>query len=220
MRRAGLAVVVLALLLFLLPATPAAAVKRACSPTGDVCYGAFGIGSHVRLRVTLAGNLFHTYKLCVRAPGGSRTCRQLHTWPIAHGLFQSTVHWRAHFPNKGPGRYRATWNAGGGAFQPAITFREGPSIHPTPRSVIAGGTVRVGGLAGGCPTGDRVTLISRAFPHTHDFAGQPAVFATVRPDDTYATFVTIPASKAAKRYGITARCGGGTFGVTGHLRVR
>src|SRR3954453_862577 len=115
MRRAGLAVVLLALLL---AAAPAHAVKRACSPTGDVCYGAFGIGSHVRLRVTLAGNLFHTYKLCVRAPDGSRTCRQLHTWPIAHGLYQSTVHWRAHFPNKGPGRYRATWKAGGGAFRP------------------------------------------------------------------------------------------------------
>ena len=40
------------------------------------------------------------------------------------------------------------------------------------------------------------------------------MFATVRPDDTYATFVTIPASKAAKRYAITARCGGGNFGIT------
>src|SRR3954453_20339160 len=138
MRRAGVAggVALLALLV-----EPASAGKRHCSVTRDVCYRAFRIGSHVRLRVTLAGNLFHTYKLCVRAPGGARTCRRLHTWPIAHGLYQSTVHWRAHFPNKGPGRYRATWNAGGGAFRPAITFREGPSIHATPRSVLAGGTV-------------------------------------------------------------------------------
>jgi hypothetical protein len=217
MRRTGLALV---LVTVALSATPAAAESQHCSVTGDVCYGAFGTGSHVRLRVTLAGNLFHTYTLCVRAPGGARTCRSLHTWPIAHGLYQATVHWRAHFPNRGPGRYRATWNAGGGAFQPAITFREGPSIHVSPRSVFAGGTVRVGGLAGGCPTGDQVTLISRAFPHTHDFAGLPAAFATVRPDDTYATFVTIPASRAPKRYGISARCGGGNFGVTGSLRVR
>jgi hypothetical protein len=219
MRRTGVAFVLAGGLLVALPAAPASAISRHCSVTGDVCYGAFGIGSHVRLRVTLAGNLFHTYKLCVRTPGGSRTCRQLHTWPIAHGLFQSTIHWRAHFPNKGPGRYGATWNPGGGAFQPPITFREGPTIHATPDSVLAGGTVRVGGLAGGCPTGDRVTLISRAFPHTHDFAGQPAVFTNVRPDDTYAAFVTIPSGRAAKRYAITARCGGGNFGVTAHLRV-
>jgi hypothetical protein len=217
MRRLALALVLVG---GLLTATPAAAVKQHCSASGDVCYGAFGIGSHVRLRVTLAANLFHTYKLCVRAPGGSRACRQFHTWPIAHGLYQSTQHWSAHFPNKGRGRYRATWNAGGGAFRPAITFREGPSIHATPRTVLRGQTVRIGGLAGGCQTGNQVTLLSRAFPHTHDFAGLPAVFARVRSDDTYATFVRIPASRARGRYGITARCGGGNFGVTGHLRVR
>ena len=68
MRRAGLALV---LVTVALSAAPAAADSRHCSVTGDVCYGAFGIGSHVRLRVTLAGNLFHTYTLCVRAPGGS-----------------------------------------------------------------------------------------------------------------------------------------------------
>jgi hypothetical protein len=207
-------------LLLLVTATPASAVKRHCSVTGDVCYGAFGIGSHVRLRITLAGDLFHRYTLCVRAPDGSRSCGRFGTWPIAHGLFQSTLHWAAHFPNKGPGRYRATWNAGAGAFQPAVTFREGPSIHATPRSVFAGQTVRIGGLAGGCPTHNRVTLLSRAFPHTHDFAGVPAVFATVRSDDTYATVVTIPSGKKARRYAITARCGGGNFGVTAHLRVR
>ncbi len=219
MRRTRLALVPVMLVTLALSAAPANAVTRHCSVSGDVCYGAFGIGSHVRLRVTLAGNLFHTYTLCVRAPGGSRTCRQLHTWPIAHGLYQSTIHWAAHFPNKGRGRYRATWNAGAGAFQPPITFREGPTLHATPNSVFRGGTVRVGGLAGGCPTGDQVTLISRAFPHTHDFAGLPAVFTPVRPDDTYATFVHIPASRAAGNYAITARCGGGNFGITAHLRV-
>ena len=42
MRRAALAVVLLALAL---SAAPASAAKTACSPTGDVCWGAFGIGS-------------------------------------------------------------------------------------------------------------------------------------------------------------------------------
>jgi hypothetical protein len=211
--------VVLALVLAV-PATPAAAVKRHCSVTGDVCYGAFGIASHVRLRITLAGNFFRRYTLCVRAPGGTRTCHRFRTHAAAHGLFQSTVRWSTHFPNHGPGRYRATWNGGSGAFRPAISFKEGPTIHATPASVAAGQRVRISGLAGGSATGDRVTLISRAFAHTHDFAGLPAVFATVRGDDTYAVRVRIPATRQARRYGITARCGGGNFGVAAHLRVR
>jgi hypothetical protein len=216
MKRAGLALV---LVVLALPAAPASAVNRHCSVTGDVCYGAFGIGTHVRLRITLAGNLFQRYTLCVRGPGGARTCHRFRTHPAPHGLFQSTVRWSTHFPNRGRGRYRATWNAGAGAFQPAITFREGPTLHATPPSAFPGQTVRVGGLAGGCRTGNQVTLLSGAFPHTHDFAGVPAVFTKVRPDDTYATFIRIPASRKPGRYAITARCGGGSFGVTAHLRV-
>jgi hypothetical protein len=216
--RAFVPVVLLGCLLAL-PATPASAVKRHCSVTGDVCYGAFGIAHQVRLRITLAGNFFRRYTLCVRAPGGSRTCHRFRTHRVAHGLFQQTVRWSARFPNRGPGRYRATWNGGSGAFRPAITFREGPTINATPRSVGAGQRVRISGLAGGCAKGNRVTLLSRAFPHTHDFAGLPAVFTKVRADDTYAVRVRIPSTRQATRYAITARCGGGNFGVTAHLRV-
>ena len=212
--------VVLLGLLLVLPAAPASAVRRHCSVTGDVCYGAFGTGATVRLRVTLAANLFQRYTLCVRAPDGARTCHRFRTHAAAHGLFQSTVRWSAHFPNRGPGRYRATWNAGGGAFRPAITFKEGPTINASPASVRAGQRVRISGLAGGCPKGNQVTLLSRAVAHTHEFAGVPAVFATVRAGDRYATTVRIPATRAAGRYAITARCGGGNFGITAHLRVR
>lgn len=204
--------------LLVLPAG-AHAVTRHCSASGDVCYGAFGGGAAVRLRVTLAANVFHTYGLCVRAPDNSRACHRFHTWRIAHGLYQSTLHWIAHFPDKGPGTYRATWNFGAGAAHPAITFAVGPSIHASPSTVAAGHRVRVYGFAGGCPVGDQVTLISKAFPHTHDFAGLPAVFTPVRAGDRYSVRVRIPASKHG-RYPITARCGGGNFGVTAHLRVR
>jgi hypothetical protein len=220
MRSRAFVLVVLIGLLALVPATPASAVRRHCSATGDVCYGAFGTGTTVRLRITLAGNFFQRYTLCVRAPDATRACRRFRTHGAAHGLFQSSVRWSAHFPNRGPGRYRATWNGGGGAFSPAIAFNEGPTINATPASVRAGRRVRISGLAGGCPKGDQVTLLSRAFPHTHEFAGVPAVFATVRAGDRYAVRVRIPATRKAGRYAITARCGGGNFGVTAHLRVR
>jgi hypothetical protein len=202
-----------------LPAS-APAVTRHCSASGDVCYGAVGSGATVRLRVTLAADYFHAYKLCVRAPGGTRACRRFHTWPIAHGMYQSTLHWAAHFPDRGPGIYRASWNFGAGTARPAITFAVGPSIHVQPATVRAGGRVRVHGLAGGCPQGDQVTLISRAFPPAHEFAGVPAVVTPVRAGDRYSVRIRIPPARSRGRYAITARCGGGNFGVTAHLRVR
>ena len=208
------------LLASLAAAAPAPAVTRHCSASGDVCYGAFGTGTTVRLRITLAANFFRRYTLCVRAPDATRACRRFRTHSAAHGLFESSVRWSAHFPDRGPGRYRATWNGGSGAFTPAITFKEGPTINATPASVRAGQRVRISGLAGGCTKGNRVTLLSRAFPHTHEFAGVPAVFATVRAGDRYSTRVRIPAKRKAGRYAITARCGGGNFGITAHVRVR
>jgi hypothetical protein len=214
------ALVAASLLAMALAAPSARAVTRHCSPSGDVCYGAFGTGSTVRLQVTLFAGYFRHYTLCVRAPDGSRACRAFHTWRIAHGMYQGSLHWAAHFPNRGPGRYRATWNWGAGPVSPAITFTEGPSIHASPSTVARGQRVRVSGLAGGCPKGDRVTLLSRAFPHTHEFAGVPAAFATVDANDTYSVRVRIPPSRTPGRYAITARCGGGNFGVIAHLRVR
>jgi hypothetical protein len=95
----------------------------------------------------------------------------------------------------------------------------GPSIHVTPAKVHAGDRVQVSGSAGGCTVGNRVTLISRAFSHRHDFAGLPAVYARVRSDGRYGHSIRIPSGRAADRYSITARCGGGNFGVEAHLRV-
>jgi hypothetical protein len=93
------------------------------------------------------------------------------------------------------------------------------TIHASPNPVHAGQKVRVFGNAGGCPIGDRVTLLSRAFSHKHEFAGVPAVFATVRTNGHYSKRTRIPAGRTPKKYKITARCGGGTFGVVRKLRV-
>ena len=75
------------------------------------------------------------------------------------------------------------------------------------------------GSAGGCTPGNTVTLISRAFPATHEFAGVPAVFAKVRPSGNYSKRVRIPKGKTPKRYRISARCGGGNLGVSRRVRV-
>jgi hypothetical protein len=48
----------------------------------------------------------------------------------------------------------------------------------------------------------------------------PAVFAQVRAGDRYSVRARIPSTRKARRYAITARCGGGNFGVTAHVRVR
>ena len=79
--------------------------------------------------------------------------------------------------------------------------------------------VRVSGLAGGCPKGDEVTLLSRAFPDAKQFAGVPTVVATVDAHDSYSVRVRIPAGRAPARYTIGARCGGGNFGVERTLTV-
>lgn len=94
-----------------------------------------------------------------------------------------------------------------------------PRIAASPNPVHRGHTVRVYGTIQGCPIGDQVTLISKAFSHRHDFAGLPAVFARVGPHHAYSVRTTIPARRNPGRYTVTGRCGGGNLGVSLGLRV-
>ena len=191
-------VLALTLVSLLVAAAPAAAVTRHCSASGDVCYGAFGAGHATKLKLTLAAKYFNRYTLCVRAPSGTRNCRQFGVFSIGNGLFGSTVTWAAHFPAHGPGLYRATYRYGGASVAPSLTFARRP-VDPG-HAVVAwrpGRACRSPGLAGGCPAGNQVTLISHAFSHAHEFAGVSAVFATVRSDDTYAVQTRIPAGRQA-----------------------
>jgi hypothetical protein len=113
----------------------------------------------------------------------------------------------------------ATAALAGAAATGAQAGSRSPTIHARPHAVHAGDRVRVYGRAGGCPRGDQVTLLSRAFGHAHEFAGVPAVFATVRRHDRYSVRVRIPGRRAAGRYVIGARCGGANLGVQGSVRV-
>jgi len=95
----------------------------------------------------------------------------------------------------------------------------GPRIAAAPNPVHRGDFVRVHGTIPTCVRGDQVTLISRAFSHAHEFAGVPAVFARIGIHHTYSVRTRIPARRAAHRYTISGRCGGGNLGVSVSLRV-
>jgi hypothetical protein len=94
-----------------------------------------------------------------------------------------------------------------------------PTIAAGPNPVHRGRLVRVHGVVPGCPRGDRVTFISRAFSHRHDFAGVPAIFARIGARGAYSVRTRIPARRRPARYSITGRCGGGNLGVAAYLRV-
>jgi len=98
------------------------------------------------------------------------------------------------------------------------------SITTQPAEVAAGQRVTVSGdvLAGGqpgCETGDAVTLLSPAFAGHGEFAGVPAITATVSAGGTFATAVRVASSVAPGTYSISGRCGGGNLGVTANLTV-
>jgi hypothetical protein len=93
------------------------------------------------------------------------------------------------------------------------------ALTVSPRTVHRGHPVLVQGVAAGCTSGDTVTILSRAFPLKHSFAGVPAALAQVGSAGRFSTIVTIPRLKLPATYTVTARCGGGNLGVEAHLTV-
>ena len=216
-RRAAVPLTILAVLL----CAPAVATARTtyCSPSGDLCYGALDKGSMVSLRLTLMAGYFTRYRLCVTAPDGTRDCRRFRLHRIEHGMYDSKIRWARHFPRRGPGRYHARWRYAGGVLGPRVSFLEGPSINTDPPRVQAGARLRVFGLAGGCSAGNQVTLMSDGFPDDYAPFGVPAIVATVDRHDSYRVRTQVPADTPPGRYTISARCGGGNFGVSGSFTV-
>jgi len=90
-----------------------------------------------------------------------------------------------------------------------------PRLSVKPTRVARGGLVTVSGR--GCRAGDVVYLISPAFvgnafvPHS--------VATRARSNGAFSRLVRIRTSIRAKRYLITARCGGGNLGVAAALHV-
>ena len=93
------------------------------------------------------------------------------------------------------------------------------ALAVTPRTVKRGRTVLVRGVAGGCTTGDTVTILSHAFAATHSFAGVPAVYGQVGSAGRFSALAWIPPRRAPGTYTVTARCGGGNLGIAARLTV-
>ena len=212
---------IVALVLFAVLAAPAAARTAYCSGSGDLCYRAKDTGAATKLRITLAAHYFTRYWLLVTTPAG---WRRLQAFRVRPHFFARPLHRPfagEAVPAAGPGTYHASWRSGGSALGPSSELQAGPSIEESRRSrrVRAGRVARVSGLAGGCPEGDEVTLLSHAFPDAKQFAGVPAIAATVDAHDSYSVRVRIPAGRVPARYTIGARCGGGNFGLERMLTV-
>lgn len=115
------------ILLLLAIAWPATAEGRStyCSPTGDLCYGAFERAGVVTLRIDLQARYFDSYRLCVTPPRGRRECKRFRIYRRGRGgdLHGSSVRWNRHFIDRGAGTYRVTWAHGGGQFGPGVSFR-------------------------------------------------------------------------------------------------
>jgi hypothetical protein len=95
-----------------------------------------------------------------------------------------------------------------------------PSVHVSPGSIRAGGTVKVSGVApSGAKAGAKLTLMSHAFQSSDRVAGFPAVTTPVLKNGTYSATVRIQARLKPNTYGITGRVGNHYLPVAG-LRVR
>ena len=113
----------------LAPVLAAAAVAPApaeatgyCSPTGDYCHSAGKRDGVVRL--TLDTFAFRgRVRVCVTAPDDRRTCRRFRLRRRANGVHGFSVRWSAHFPDRGPGRYRVRFRYAGTSLGPADSFR-------------------------------------------------------------------------------------------------
>jgi hypothetical protein len=90
-----------------------------------------------------------------------------------------------------------------------------PRLSVKPTRVARGGLVTVSGR--GCRAGEVVYLISPAFVG-HAFVPH-SVATRARSNGAFSRLVRIRTSIPAKRYLITARCGGGNLGVAAALRV-
>jgi hypothetical protein len=116
--------------------------------------------------------------------------------------------------SRAAGSYWITGRCGGANFAGAtLVVRAATPAPPaalrvSPSSVTAGGRVTLSGSVGpewAGPKCARVALYSNAFPFTKD-AELPTLYVAARPDGTFATATTVPRSKPAGTYRISAHC--------------
>jgi len=131
--------------------------------------------------------------------------------------------------SRAAGTYPITGRCGGGNFGGAtLVVRAATPTPPaalrvSPRSVTAGDRLTLSGSVGpdqaGSECATRVALYSNAFPITKDAGELPTLYVAAAPDGTFRTTTTIPRSKPAGRYRISAHCGGIFAGVVLEVRA-
>lgn len=106
------------------------------------------------------------------------------------------------------------------ALLPTMSAGAAPSasLHVSPSTVPAGGSVKVSGT---CEASSGGSVISHAFLHdaTHDFAGIGAVQFETDAAGDFSAVAQIPRAITPGAYDVTARCGGGNLGISLSLTV-
>jgi hypothetical protein len=113
MRRSlAVSAIAAAVLLSPLPAQADHRPQEYCSESGDVCQSVRRVDGVRKLKIVLAEKYFSRYRLCVKAPDGSRTCKGFRIQEQGE-QYGDSVRWRKHFPDAGAGAYSVTWKSGG-----------------------------------------------------------------------------------------------------------
>lgn len=113
MRRSlAVSAIAAAVLLSPLPAQADHRPQEYCSESGDVCQSVRRDDGVRKLKIVLAEKYFSRYKLCVKAPDDSRTCKAFRIQEQGE-QYGDSVRWRKHFPDAGEGAYSVTWKSGG-----------------------------------------------------------------------------------------------------------
>jgi hypothetical protein len=90
------------------------------------------------------------------------------------------------------------------------------TLHVSPTVAHHGTLITITGS--GCHAGETAILLSRLFPgHAY---GVGAIYARVRANGHFLRTFRIRSTTPRRRYGITARCGGGNLGIVVYVRVR
>ena len=124
MRRIVMAAVTAALVATLVPVAQAGhRPSEYCSESGDVCQSTKRVDGVRKLTITLGGKYFSRYKLCVKAPDDSTTCKKFKIKDMGPA-YGSSVRWKKHFPDAGAGAYTVTWKNRGTRIGARLGFHE------------------------------------------------------------------------------------------------
>jgi cbb3-type cytochrome oxidase cytochrome c subunit len=100
---------------------PSAAAKvQYCAPTGDFCTSVAKVKGVRTFRLTsFAFN--GAVKICVRDPKGGRACHSFRLSKMGPA-YGTSIRWRGHYPDRGPGTYRVTFTLGSARLGPVLAF--------------------------------------------------------------------------------------------------